>query len=94
MHSVFQARKRNSCNDWKQVMDYIPTLLDYYDIVPQAKFHPKKFQSLDKEYVIFIRELLKSHKSIKQIAKEAKVAYHTVWNIKNKMTYTSIKEGL
>jgi hypothetical protein len=22
------------------------------------------------------------------------VSYHTVWNIKNKMTYTSIKEGL
>lgn len=71
-------------------MDYIPTLLDYYDIVPQVKSPPKKHCSLDRAYVIYIRELLKSNKTIKQIAKEAEVGYHIVWNIKNKLTYKNI----
>jgi hypothetical protein len=65
-------------------MDYIPTLLDYYDIVPQEKDFQVKHKKISQEYVKYIIVLLKT-KTIKQVAEEANVSYHRVWHIQNKL---------
>jgi molybdenum-dependent DNA-binding transcriptional regulator ModE len=67
----------------------IPTLADYYDIVPHARSYEanrKSYQRLDPEDVENIRSLLKT-KTINQVAKETNVSYHRIWHIHNKLTY-------
>jgi molybdenum-dependent DNA-binding transcriptional regulator ModE len=68
---------------------HIPTLADYYDIVPHARSLECKrsnYQRLEVEDVENIRALLKT-KTINQVAKETNVSYHRIWHIHNKLTY-------
>jgi DNA invertase Pin-like site-specific DNA recombinase len=68
-------------------MDRIPTLVDYYDIVPQEKHAPVKYKQLSREYLEYIRTLLRAGKTVRQVADETNVSYHRVWSIKNKLSY-------